>query len=198
MILLATAFAARAADGPPREDAPCDALAAWFSSRPVPPADLAPTEWWTASPPCPPAHDLIGAPPPRARDVSCVIGGRRSGPQTMFAEEGQVLLETRWDHGEEVGPRHEWDRATGRIVRVVPMAKGLRDGEVVEWQPEGEVVVTTYLRGAKNGPSFTLDASGALVKVESWKNDVRQGRACAWKDGVVESDQLYKAGAVAK
>lgn len=196
MILIATAFAGAA--GPPREDASCDALAAWFSARPVPPADLAPTEWWKADPPCPSLHDLIGAAPPRARDVSCTIGGRRDGPQTMFAEEGQVLLETRWDHGEEVGPRHEWDRATGKVVRIVPFVNGERDGEVVEWQPEGEVVVSIYRRGAKSGPSFTRDAAGSLVKVEFYKDDVRHGRACAWKDGAVTSDQLYKAGAVAK
>src|SRR6478672_5345064 len=57
MLLVAAAFAA---DGPPRDDAPCDALAAWYSARALPAADLAPTEWWLADPPCPPAHQIIG------------------------------------------------------------------------------------------------------------------------------------------
>lgn len=190
--------AALAADGPPRDDAPCDTLLAWASDRAPTLATRPPTEWWLGEPPCPPGHDLIGAAPPRARDVSCTIGGRRSGPQTMFAEEGQVVLETHWARGVEIGPRTEWDRHTGKVLRIVPMAKGQRDGEVAEWSADGELVVTTWRRGVKSGPSFTVDATGTVTKVEFWRDDLRHGRSCAWKDGALESDQQYRLGAVAR
>jgi hypothetical protein len=189
---------ALAADAPPREDAPCAALAAWFSARALPAVDQPPTEWWREDPPCPPAHELIGAAPPRGRDVSCTLGGRRDGPQTMFSEEGQLVLETRWARGVEIGPRIERERATSHLLRITPLDDALRDGEVIEWQADGAVVVSTFRRGLKSGPTFALDADGSLTRVESWRDDLRHGRSCAWTGGALGTDQLYRLGAVVR
>ena len=53
-------------------------------------------------------------------------------------------------------------------------------------------------RSFAEAASTALDAAGAVTRVEHWRDDVKHGRSCTWKDGAVEADQLYRLGTVAR
>lgn len=155
-----------------------------------------PTLWWLERDvPCPVGTTIVGEQPPAGRFVGCQDKrGRRYGLRTEFAFDGKVSLETRWDRGLEVGPRLEWDPVTYTLSKQSELKDGRLDGESLSWLPDGGVLVTSYRRGVKEGPTYRLDERGRLMMLEGWRLDMRHGRACSWHEGSLFVDQVYRWG----
>lgn len=180
--------------------ASCDDQRNYYAAQLRPrPADR-PTLWWIENAePCPYGIDLVGAQPPEGRFVGCEDGhGRRYGWRTEFGGGGKVALETHWDRNREIGPRIEWDPLSYEVVRLTSMREGRKDGEMIEWLSDGGVVVTTFKRGLRDGPTWRLDDRGNVLMVESWRGNERDGRACTWRGDLngpsAAVEQVYSDG----
>lgn len=170
---------------PPDPFASCEEQSAYYATQLRPDPNSRPVLWWLQKDaPCELDQKLQGTPPPSGHQVSCVDDhGHLYGPQSRFAPDGKVVLQTAYIHDREAGPRLEWDPATYELVREVHFRSGKQDGETVEWLPDAGVVVTSYTRGVRSGPTWRLDDRGQVLLVENWRSEARHGRSCAWRDG---------------
>lgn len=189
-----------AAVAPPEPDAPCAEQASYYAAQVRPNPRLRPELWWVFDAPCPEGAHLAGASPPAGRDLWCEDRkGRRHGRRTTFAPNHLVDAESDWWRDREVGPRREWDPARDVLVRETTFdRRGALHGEAVEWTPEGGVTVTTWVHGLQEGATWRLDARGALLLVERWRQGERDGRSCAWRDGALQVDQRFEGGTPAR
>jgi hypothetical protein len=179
--LAAVAVAVR----PPDPFSSCDALATFYGAELRPKPEQRPTLWWLQNdPPCEYGQTLQGAPPPQGKSIACVdLHGHLYGPQSVFSGDGKVITETYWLHNKEIGPRLEWDPATYQLIRRTQLRGGRVDGEVVEWLPDGGVLVEMFQRGTRTGPTWRLDERHQILLIEQWRAGGRHGRTCAWRDG---------------
>jgi hypothetical protein len=181
----------------PQSSPSCDELAATYAARTQVQPTARPRLWWVVDdPPCPEGTRLAGASPPQGDDLFCEDHrGRKTGPRSTFLGNGWVHTESVFDRDREIGPRLEWDDQQDHVARVwVFDDKGLLDGEIVDWSPDGSTTVTTFVRGQKEGATWRLDERGQLVLVELFQRGERHGRSCTWRDGKVEVDQVWVSG----
>ncbi|MCA9494228.1 MAG: hypothetical protein KC621_30080, partial [Myxococcales bacterium] len=184
MLLALSALAA------PPSDATCDTLSLALARIELPDRpEGGPDFWWMDPNPCGQYGQLAGIAPPEGEDVWCEERKKKNGRRTRFTADGKVTLETRFLNDEEVGPRVGWDPMSRRVVSLTPLRKGQPHGRSVVWTPEG-TLATTWVKGVKQGFSWTLDERGRITAVESWVDGVRSGRSCAWRDGVLQVDHL--------
>ncbi|MCB9688412.1 MAG: hypothetical protein H6735_25455 [Alphaproteobacteria bacterium] len=174
----------------PPTTATCDELSLALAKLELParPED-GPDFWWMDPHPCGQYGTLAGTAPPAGDDVWCEERKKKSGRRTRFTMDGKVTLDTRFLNDEEVGPRIGWDPMSRRVVSITPLRNGEPHGRSVTFTPEG-TLATTWVKGVKDGFTWTLDARGRITSLESWVDGVRAGRSCAWRDGVLQVDHL--------
>ncbi|MEZ4234930.1 MAG: hypothetical protein R3F59_01945 [Myxococcota bacterium] len=200
MLLTSIVWGTAALAAPPDRYATCDEQAAWFTDQQRPRPDERPDLWWIErDAPCPFETSLVGDGPPAGRAIGCEDrNGRRYGWRTEFGDGGKVAVQSHWEGNREDGTRTEWDPVTYDVLRVTTVRDGRTDGEVVEWLDDGGVLVTSYRRSDRDGPTWRLDARGEVVMVEWYRGNQRHGRSCAWKRGVggmvLSVDQVFSGG----
>jgi hypothetical protein len=201
-VLLTIAWTLSALAAPPDRFATCEEQASWFAAQPRPRPQERPSLWWIErEEPCPFETELVGEQPPAGRAIGCEDrNGRRFGWRTDFGDGGKVAAQSHWERNREDGTRTEWDPVSYDVRRVTTLREGRTDGEVVEWLDDGGVLVTSYRRGEREGPTWRLDERGRLLMVEWWHTSRRHGRSCTWRrasagDPAVAVDQVYNQGA---
>lgn len=175
------------AEAHPPTQLPCEEIAARLADEPLPTPPATPTYWWLEPNACP--EGKLGGPvPPAAREVWCVdVKGERHGRATQLDGELQVLRETRFDHGDEVGPRIDWNPRTRKVVAISEYLADLPHGRSVEWSATG-VLVAWRKRGYEDGPTYRLGLRGDVQFVQFWSNGARLTRSCVWRDGKLAID----------
>jgi hypothetical protein len=188
---VATALAAA-----PDPFASCEEQHAFYDGQTRERPQIRPTLWWIEEElPCPIGTILVGNQPPEGQFVGCQDRrGRRYGPRTEFGPTGKVAIESRWERNRELGPRLEWSALTYEVSRVSLFKDGRLDGESLSWLDDEGLLVSTFRRGLRDGPTLRLDAHGNLQLVEGWRLDLRHGRVCSWHDGELMVDQVYYWG----
>jgi antitoxin component YwqK of YwqJK toxin-antitoxin module len=101
--------------------------------------------------------------------------GQRNGPLQEFAQDGSLLVKTRFYKGLEHGSRVEYD-ATGEVCRKVKMARGQPSGRELVYHPSGErKLVATWKAGKLHGDYATYLEDGRPVLSAEYRAGLLHG-----------------------
>lgn len=165
----------------------CEVLAERFAAIRLPERPKAPTYWWLEQDPCP-GGALGGPPPPAASQVWCAGSeGQRTGPSTTLSADLKVMTETRYYRDTELGPRIDWNPATGQAVAYTPYRGDVPHGIALEWSDSG-TVAHRLRKGVNDGPTWKVNQRGGIEFIEYWSAGDRLSRNCAWRDGALVID----------
>jgi hypothetical protein len=123
---------------------------------------------------CRPGNTLMGAPPPKGREVWCqkIVNGKplKDGHFILYADSGGKLIEGDYSNGTQEGEWMTWYE-NGQRSAIDHYHDGVQDGLHTSWYANGRKSIEgTYRAGRRIGVWTRWDPSGLTSKEEIYKN----------------------------